>query len=240
MRPDLPDFDRLAFTGVSRDFGRRRALRHVSFECRSGEVLGLLGPNGAGKSTLLALASTVLRPSAGVVHFGTRSAVEWGSGLRSRVSLLTHELQLYPELTARENLEFFAGLHGLTDPRRRAVAALETAGLSARADDAVGGLSRGMRQRIALERTLLHEPRLVLLDEPFTGLDQASTGSLAARLRGLAAAGSLVIVATHDLDIADGLVHRALLLDAGRLVDLDPRGATLADRYRATVARPTS
>ncbi len=240
MRLDLPDFDRLAFADVSRDFGRRRALRHVWFACQSGEVLGLLGPNGAGKSTLLALAATVLRPSAGVVRFGTRSAGEWGSGLRSRVGLLTHELQLYPELTARENLEFFAGLYGLTNPRRRALAALETAGLAARADDAVSGLSRGMRQRIALERTLLHEPRLVLLDEPFTGLDQASSGALATRLRGLATAGSLVIVSTHDLDIADGLVHRAVVLDAGRLVDLEPGGATLADRYRATVAHPTS
>ena len=240
MSLDVPDLDRLAFSEVSRDFGRRRAVRRVSFECQAGEVLGLLGPNGAGKSTVLAIAATVLRPSSGEVRFGSRPAVDWGSGLRSRLGLLTHELQLYPELTARENLEFFAGLHGLTDPRRAAFAALEAADLAARADDLVGGLSRGMRQRIALERTLLHRPRLVLLDEPFTGLDQASNRALMERLRDLASTGSLVIVATHDLDIADALVHRAVLLDGGRLVQMDVAGGTLADRYRAALASAAS
>ena len=116
------DFDRLTLTDVSRNFGRRRALSHVSFSCATGDIFGLLGHNGAGKSTLLAILATLLRPSSGAVRYGTRTAAGRRRRVRARLGLLGHELQLYPELTAAENLRFFARLYGLADvdaPRAR-------------------------------------------------------------------------------------------------------------------------
>src|SRR4029078_2850549 len=125
------------------------------------------------------------------------------------------------ELSARQNLAFFAELYGL-DPRTTVDAALESAGLADRAGGAVSGFSRGMRQRLALERALLHRPRLVLFDEPFTGLDDRAVGIVWDRLRTPAAAGPIVVVATHDLDLADGLVTRIALIRDGRLLADEP------------------
>jgi ABC-type multidrug transport system ATPase subunit len=151
--------------------------------------------------------------------------------MRRHVGLLAHDLYLYPELTAAENLSFFASLHGIVDGGR-IDSALERARLSERRDDAVFGFSRGMRQRLALERALLHAPRLVLLDEPFTGLDDASTAALVERLRGLRAQGAIVILATHDLETIDGLVDRAVMLRDGRLVALAAGSGSLRERFR--------
>ena len=232
MTPTTFDFDQLTIESVSRRYGRRRALTRVSLTLRSGELVGLLGPNGAGKSTLLGILATLVAPSEGAVRYGDRGARAGGVGLRARVGFLSHDLQLYPELTARENLEFFAGLYGLNDPSGRASAALTRAGLEARADDLADGFSRGMRQRLALERSLLHEPRLVLLDEPFTGLDEHSSRALAARLRGLRDSGRIVLLATHDLDIVDGLLDRAVMLSKGRMRTLPSSGGSLRERYR--------
>ncbi len=231
------DFDQVAIRGVSRNFGRRRALSRVSFTCRSGEVLGLLGPNGAGKSTLLAILATLLTPSSGEVLYGDHPARGAGPALRARLGLLAHDLHLYPELTARENLEFFARLYGLSDVPTRVERALHRAGLEERADDAVLGFSRGMRQRLALERALVHDPRLLLLDEPFTGLDDASAGALVARLKELRSEGHIVVVATHDLDVAEGLLDRAAVLRDGRLITIDESRGPLRERYRAHVGR---
>jgi len=237
------DFDRLVVDDVSRNFGRRRALTRVSLTCVGGEIVGLLGPNGAGKSTLLAILSTLLAPSSGVVRYGTADARAAGAALRSRLGLLGHDLYLYPELTARENLEFFARLYGLPSPRDRVTQALAHAGLAERSDDMVSGFSRGMRQRLALERALLHAPRLLLLDEPFTGLDDASGQALVARLRGLGREGAIVVVATHDLDLAEGLLDKVAVLRDGRLLQVSDSTASLRDRYRETIqagARPAA
>lgn len=231
------DFDRLTINDVSRYYGRRCALAHVSLTLRTGEVVALLGPNGAGKSTLLALLATLIRPSVGSIRYGDQSAAEVGLELRAQVGFLSHDLQLYAELTARENLEFFAGLYGLNDSSRRVSEALERAGLELRADDVVDGYSRGMRQRLALERTLLHNPRLVLLDEPFTGLDQASSHAFAKRLRDLHDAHAIVLMATHDLDVVDGLVDRSVMLRSGELIELEDDGDCLREQYRNALAR---
>ena len=226
------DFTTVQLVDVSRHFGRRRALARLSLTARSGEILGLLGPNGAGKSTLIGVLATLVAPTTGEVRFGDRSARELGPDLRRRIGLLSHELHLYPELTARQNLSFFARLYGL-DAKMTVDAALERAGLPDRADDEVSGFSRGMRQRLALERALLHSPRLVLLDEPFTGLDDAAVAIVAERLRRLAADGCIVVAATHDLDLADGLVTRVALVRGGKLISDEPAGAGLRARYRA-------
>jgi ABC-type multidrug transport system ATPase subunit len=230
------DFDKVAIRDVSRHYGRRRALSRITLDCEAGQVLGLLGPNGAGKSTLLAILATLLVPSAGTVHYGARNARDAGPDLRSRIGLLAHDLHLYPELTARENLEFFARLYGLPGAQARARSALERAGLAGRADDIVSGFSRGMRQRLALERSLIHGPRLLLLDEPFTGLDDASAHMLVARLRELRGEDRIIVLATHDLDVAEGLLDRAAILRDGRLVAVDEARGALRERYRAHLA----
>ena len=228
------DFTSLIFTDVSRTFGRRRALHRVSFHCTAGEIVALLGPNGAGKSTLLSITATLLQPSAGEVRYGDCPASRAGAALRGRIGLLGHDLYIYPELSAAENLQFFGRLYGLRDLEGRVDRALAHAELSDRRDDQVGGYSRGMRQRLALERALLHEPRLVLLDEPFTGLDDAATAALRQRLAGLREKGSIVLVTTHDLETIEGIIDRAVMLQNGRLVELSPGAGSLRERYRRT------
>jgi heme exporter protein A len=218
---------------VSRHFGRRRAVSHVSLDMRSGDIIGLLGPNGAGKSTLIGMLATLVAPTSGAVTYGGQPARALGAPLRASIGLLAHELYLYPELTARQNLEFFASLYGLG--AGVVAAALESAGLADRADDEVAGFSRGMRQRLALERALLHQPRLVLMDEPFTGLDDAATEIVRMRIQTLARAGAIVVLATHDLDLADGLVTRVAIVRSGRLVTDEPAGRGLRARYRSLV-----
>ena len=228
------DFDRVELADVSRAFGRRRAVSRVSLVVHPGDILGLLGPNGAGKSTLIGMLATLVAPTSGVVRYGDRQAREAGALLRGRIGLLAHELHLYPELTARQNLDFFARLHGVDDSSL-VDAALASAGLSERASDVVAGFSRGMRQRLGLERALLHGPTLVLLDEPFTGLDDAAVRVVAERLKRLASSGAIVIVATHDLDLAEGLVTRVAILRDGRLIADEPGGTGLRGRYRTLV-----
>lgn len=231
------DFETLSVRDVSRHFGRRRALSHVSFEVSRGTILGLLGPNGAGKSTMLAILGTLLRASAGTVRYGEYESHAHGADLRRSIGVLGHDLFLYPELTARENLAFFAAMCGVADADTAALAALELAGLPDRADDQVSGFSRGMRQRVALERALIHRPRLVLLDEPFTGLDDASTAILVRRLRDLRDDGAIVILATHDLDLADGLLDRATFMRDGRLIEALVRPDALRATYRSIMMR---
>jgi heme exporter protein A len=230
-----PGFDRLSLVDVARYFGRRKALTNVTFTCESGEIVGLLGPNGAGKSTLLNILATLLSPSKGTITYGDRKAGDGGAEIRGSIGMLGHDLFLYPELTARENLTFFAQLYGLPDVPRVVGHALEQSGLAARADDFVSGFSRGMRQRVALERALLHDPRLILLDEPFTGLDQASAAALVSRLRNRQQAGCLIVLATHDLDIADQLLTKVVFLIDGRPVADSGSARTLRERYETAV-----
>ena len=215
-RPRVVDFTHLQFVDVSRDFGRRRALNRVTLRADAGTITALLGANGAGKSTLLSIAATLLRPSSGRVAYGDAAATS-GPGLRARIGLLGHDLYLYQELTAAENLRFFARVYSLDAVERRVDAALDRAGLTDRRDDAVAGFSRGMRQRLALERALLHEPRLLLLDEPFTGLDESARGALRARLRSARDAGAIVVLTTHDTAAIEGLTDAAVTLVDGRL-----------------------
>jgi ABC-type multidrug transport system ATPase subunit len=232
------DFTSLTFTDVTRSFGRRRALNRISFRCEAGEIVGLLGPNGAGKSTLLAIAGTLLQPSSGDVRYGDRTARDGGTDLRRRIGLLGHDLYLYPELSAVENLLFFGRMYGLADAAGRVERALQQARLDARGQDPIEEYSRGMRQRLALERALLHDPRLVLLDEPFTGLDDDAARALRGRLEGLRSAGRIVLLTTHDLEAIEQLIDRAVLLRSGQIVTIEA-GAGLRERYRQAAAGPS-
>jgi ABC-type multidrug transport system ATPase subunit len=234
------DFDVVTVHDVSRAYGRRRALSHASLECRAGSITGVFGPNGAGKSTLIGVLATALTPQAGAVRYGDRTAAQWGDVLRGRIGLLGHDLFLYNELTARENLAFFATLYGVADVPAVVARALDQARLVPRADDRAGSLSRGLRQRLALERALVQTPRLILLDEPFTGLDDESAGVLVARLRALRAAGGVVVMATHDFDTAEALVDQACCVVNGRVRPIPKGGPPLRERYRQALAEVTS
>lgn len=231
------DFTAVTARAVSRHYGRRRALATVTAEWTSATITGLFGPNGAGKSTLLGALSTLLRPSSGDVVYGDKDARSWGDILRTRIGVLGHDLFLYPDLTARENLAFFGRMYGLSgrDLDDRITRALDRAELAPRGDDRVGNYSRGMRQRLATERALLHDPRLVLFDEPFTGLDDRSTMRMIDRLTDLRDQGAIVIMATHDLEIAERFIDRAMCLHEGRLVTIPDGARSLRERYRQAV-----
>jgi len=228
------DFDHIEISDLSRHFGRRKAVARVSLTLRSGDILGLLGPNGAGKSTLLGMMATLVAPTSGTVTYGGVAAADRGQDIRGRIGVLAHELHLYPELTARQNLTFFAQLHGLHDATL-VTAALDSAGLGDRGEDQVLSFSRGMRQRLALERALLHRPRLVLLDEPFTGLDDRAVRIVAERLKRIAADGAIVVLATHDLDVADGLITRMAVVRGGRLLSDAVASTGIRQQYRSLV-----
>lgn len=230
------DFDHIELSDVSRNFGRRRAVSHVSLTARAGEIIGLLGPNGAGKSTLIGMIATLVTPSSGTIAYGGTSASREGAAIRGRIGVLAHELHLYPELTARQNLTFFASLHSIAS-LTIVDEALAGAGLADRGDDVVSSFSRGMRQRLALERALIHTPRLVLLDEPFTGLDDRAVRIVSDRLRSLADAGGIIVLATHDLDLADGLITRVAIVRNGRLLSDAQATSGLRAQYRALVER---
>ena len=234
------DFDVVSVQAVSRHFGRRRALSRVSIDCRAGQIVGLLGPNGAGKSTLLGVLSTLVRPSSGDVLYGDRPARTWGDQLRGRIGMLGHDLFLYGDLSARENLAFFGRLYSLTDLDRRLDEGLQEARLTDRSHDRVASFSRGLRQRLALERALLHNPRLLLLDEPFTGLDDESSGLLVARLRTLRERGAIVVMATHDFESADAIVDVPVCLRDGRLLAVPGGREPLRERYRRALAESTA
>jgi ABC-type multidrug transport system ATPase subunit len=228
------DFDQVRLVDVSRHYGRRRAVSHISFTAHRGDIVALLGPNGAGKSTLIGILATLVVPTSGQILFADEGTPHKPTTIRARIGLLAHELHLYPELSARENLTFFANLYGL-NAGSIVEAALASAGLADRANDAVLEFSRGMRQRLALERSLLHQPRLVLLDEPFTGLDDRAIQTVRDRLRGLAAGGAILVLATHDLDLAEGLATRVAVMRGGRLLSDESAAFGLRDRYRSVV-----
>jgi heme exporter protein A len=226
------DFSSLTFEDVTLDFRRRRALNRVSATFNAGEIVAVLGPNGAGKTTLLFVAATLLGPSTGHVRFGKWTARLGGGALRGHIGLLGHDLYVYDDLSASENLRFFARLYGVRDVAARVERAIRNAALTDRAGEPIVAYSRGMRQRLGIERALIHDPRLVLLDEPFTGLDEASAEAFRARLRSLREGGRIVVITTHDIEAVDGLADRAVVLQQGRLTTIERSPGSLRDRYR--------
>jgi len=200
-------------------------LRDVSFEIPRGASVALLGANGAGKSSLLRVLATLTPPSSGGLELFGKPA-RGQAALRARIGVIAHQPMLYRDLTARENLEFFARLYGVSDPAGRAREMLDLVGLAPRADQAVKTLSRGMTHRVAIARSLVHGPDLLLADEPFDGLDVPSVGALQAVLAGLHGEGRTLIVANHDIAQSLALAERVIVLSRG-LIALDAPAADL-------------
>ncbi len=225
--------------GLAKRFGHVRALRGVDFALGSGESLAVFGPNGAGKTTLLRVLAGLLKPDGGAVRFGGRPLVSAESAHRRRVGLISHHSLLYDGLTAAENLVFYARLYGLADPRGAAAGALAAVGLGDRAGDRVATFSRGMVQRLAIARALLHGPDVLLLDEPFSGLDQHAAAALRELLGRLRAERRTMVLVTHNLDEGLELASHVAIQVAGRFVSLGPRDGDLA-AYRARYAEATA
>lgn len=215
-------------------FGPIAVLRELDFDVNSGEFVALLGPNGAGKTTLLRILSSLMRPTSGSVKVASYSLPSQGASLRAKLGVVSHQPLLYGDLTAAENLEFFSKLYSIQAERISEI--LDLVGLLPRRDDLVRTFSRGMQQRLAIGRAILHDPSLLLLDEPHTGLDQTAGEILDRILQDVALEGRTVVMTSHDLVRSAGLASRLVLLSKGKIskslatVDLDP--ADLVNFYK--------
>ena len=212
--------------GLSRSFGRVRVLRGIDVSLRAGEALAVAGPNGAGKTTLLRLLAGLMRPSGGTIEVLGRPLRE-GPAARRALGLVSHHSLLYDDLTLTENLTFAARLYGVPHPRDAALAALDGAGLARRADESPRRLSRGLAQRAAIARAMIHRPRVLLLDEPFTALDAASAGRLRAELRARLAEGMGLVIVTHHLGEVWEVASRVAVLVEGRWAIEETRAGPL-------------
>jgi heme exporter protein A len=221
--------------GLVRAFSGRRAVDGVTFSIEAGDCLALFGPNGAGKTTLLRLLAGLLSPTAGSCLVGGASLRE-GRAVRGRVGLVSHASMLYAPLTALENVEFAARMYGLANPREAARAALATMRVLDRAATPVRALSRGLQQRVSIARAIVHEPRLLLCDEPYTGLDEVGGAALTAALAERRASGSALLLVTHNIGEGLALATHAAIMRRGKFVRYETRvsvnTAAYASAYR--------
>lgn len=222
--------------GLAKRFGPHTALAHVDISLRRQERLAILGPNGAGKTTLISVLATLTRPSAGTLRvMGYDSAAE-PNEVRRRIGVVAHQTYLYHELSARENLLFYGRLYGVVALDARVDELLQLVDIYPRRHEQIANLSRGMQQRVALVRALVHDPDILLMDEPDTGLDQEHLALLASLVRGRAIPPRSVILTTHSLERALALCERVAVLARGRLVYQAASAAldlaALRDAYR--------
>jgi len=227
LNPAPPAF---AARRLTKRFGRSTALREIDFELEAGRCHVLFGRNGAGKSTLLLIAATLLRPSSGEIFFGGDRYQDLGDEVRRGIGLVSHQSFLYPDLTVLENLEFYGRLYGCSPQKLTASEALDWADLDLRRHSPVRSLSRGMLQRLSVARALLHRPKLLLLDEPYTGLDALSSERLSTRLSD-AKGETSILLTTHDVDRGVSIADRISILEAGRIA-FDATGATAPEVKR--------
>ena len=197
-------------------FGPYQVLRDLDFEVESGEFVALLGPNGAGKTTLLRILATLSRPTSGLVRIASYQLPQAGTALRRYLGVVSHQPLLYGDLSAEENLRFYGRLYDVDGDRIQEVLAL--VGLEKRKDDLVRTYSRGMQQRLTIGRAILHDPRILLLDEPHTGLDQEAGEILDRVLQTVALEGRTVVMTSHDLVRAANLATRVDLLSRGQII----------------------
>src|SRR5688572_26788684 len=196
-------------------FGLKTILRGLDFQVQPGEFVALLGPNGAGKTTFLRILASLSRPSLGNVKVAGYSLPNESAQVRAKLGVVSHLPLLYPDLTAEENLQFYARMYGIPNEKPRINEVLQIIGLENRRKDLVRTFSRGMQQRLAIGRAILHEPEVILFDEPYTGLDQDASAMLDEVLRSVAAQGRTVVMTSHDLARSEELATRFDVLSRG-------------------------
>jgi heme exporter protein A len=214
--------------GLVKTFGPKPVLRGVDFAVAQGEFVALLGPNGAGKTTFLRILATLSRPRAGAVRIAGSMLPGQAAAVRRRLGFVSHQPLLYGDLTAEENLHFFGRMYALENRAERVREVLELVGLYPRRRDLVREFSRGMQQRLAIGRAVMHRPDVLLFDEPHTGLDQDARNMLDTVLREITSGGRTVVMTTHDLDRAAELADRVDILSRGKI-----EASTQADRVDA-------
>ena len=224
---------------LKKSYGLRPVLRGIDLDVAPGECLALMGPNGSGKTTLLRILATLSKPTAGLVRVAGLPLPAAAGEVRRRLGVVAHHTLLYGDLTAEENLQFYARLYAVRDAQPRIAAVLEQVGLARRRHDLVRTFSRGMQQRLAIGRALLAGPEVLMLDEPYTGLDPQAASMLDELLRDARLDGRTVLLTTHDLARALALADRVAILARGviafsaRCLDLEPRA--FAETYAAAV-----
>lgn len=217
---------------LTKSFGGRKAVDDVSFTLPEGAFLSVFGPNGAGKTTLLRMLATLSRPTEGTIEVGGISLKEEPDRARESIGLISHNPMLYPDLTAEENLLLYAKLYGVEDPQKRVIELLDAVGLKHRRLDRVRTFSRGMTQRTSIARALINDPSLVLLDEPYSGLDPHAIEIFDELIESVRENRTFVMV-SHDLDKGLALASHVLVLAKGRVVAFAEKGDLADDEFRA-------
>lgn len=206
----------LEVQGLTKHYGRTRALSGVDLQLQAGRACALVGPNGAGKTTFLAILSSLVRPTSGTISYDGEPEVA-----RREVGFCSHAPLVYADMSPRQNLDFFARLYNVPERRQRVDEILLRMGLLDVVDQPVRSCSRGTQQRLSIGRAVLHRPRLVLLDEPFVGLDPDALSVVRELIREESEGGAIVLLSTHDFAAADGIVQQAVALRAGRIAGTD-------------------
>ncbi len=223
-------------------FGLKTVLKGMDFEVEQGEFVGLLGPNGAGKTTFLRILSSLSRPSLGDVRIAGYRLPHQATAVRRRLGVLSHQPLLYGDLTAEENLRFYGKMYAVENPDSRIDEVLRLVDLAHRRNDLVRTYSRGMQQRLAIARSVLHDPDILLLDEPYTGLDQDACAMLDEVLQEIAVQGRTIVMTSHDLARVADLASRFDVLSRGKIVSSAgrediPKDGLLAF-YRKAIQEP--
>jgi heme exporter protein A len=218
----MPETLSLESKGIEKKFGYAYAVRNVSLQVRRGEFVALFGSNGAGKTTFLKVAAGLMRPTKGSLSIEGFDVAKSAEETRRRIGFLSHNTFVYRDLSPLENLKFFCRLYGVSDSEERLLELLKRVDLAQRAKEPVRAFSRGLQQRVGIARALLHDPALILLDEPYTGLDAKAAQTLNDILDEAAQSGKTIILTTHDLNQGLRAATRAVILDRGKVVHDGP------------------
>ncbi|MCH8873768.1 heme ABC exporter ATP-binding protein CcmA [candidate division KSB1 bacterium] len=224
----------IAVTGLTKTFGNLYALRNLSFSLHKGEFLTIFGPNGAGKTTLIRILSTITKASSGEIKIADLSFEDDSEKIRRQIGVIAHQTFLYENLTAEENLRFYGKLYDVENLSKKIETILSEVGLELRKKDFVRTFSRGMQQRLAIARAMLHEPSILLLDEPYTGLDQHASGMLTNWLNRLRSSEQTILMVTHDLEQGMELADRIAILVEGQLVFNQEQRGVDVKKFRQT------
>jgi len=225
--------------GLYKKFGYKTALRNIDIVLQQGDSLALFGPNGAGKSTLIQVLCCLLRPTSGSVRIAGYEAARDREALHQIIGLVGHQTFLYPHLTAYENLKFYGSMYRLGRLDERVAEVLELVGLSGSRSDTVQNFSRGMQQRLSIGRAILHDPMIMFLDEPCTGLDQQGSEDFIKLMLQFRDQGKTVVMASHQLHLGLEVCQRAAILKSGRIVYLKDVAHISKNEFRQTYAEQT-